>query len=403
MKKIVVILFVILPVIGFSQIKPSLPKAEKALKDGKIDEAKSIIDATIASQEFMVDKKGQPSKQAAKAYFLKAVIYAAIDTTSQEKFKSLEPNPFPIVKESFDKAKELDPKSPYFVTDASNILPMMNDAVYGSLAQKYYNMAVTQFQDKKDYKKAFLLIEETLYFLPTDTTVLQNAGVYFGPQAEEWEKSLTYIDKYQAGGGKNPDAYIQKFTILTDKLKDNDRALVAIKDAITKNPSNAEFPKYELDIYIKTNKLPEAKAAMERKIKSDPSVKESYYYLGLINSDLKDYPGARKAYEEAFKLDNKYFDAALGIAELAYLDAKKVKTEMNQLGITAADKKKRFDLDKIYVEELRKVVPYWETAEKLSPDDSKVLDTLLGIYQDLGDTAKTTKTAAHMKKLGLLD
>ena len=80
MKKIAILLFVVIPGMVFSQTKPSLSKAEAALRAGKIDEAKTIIDATVGSHEFMVDKKGQPSKNAAKAWYLKGVIYASMDT-----------------------------------------------------------------------------------------------------------------------------------------------------------------------------------------------------------------------------------------------------------------------------------------------------------------------------------
>lgn len=404
MKKIVLILFVIIPAIGFSQqFKPNLSKTEKLLREGKIDEAKTQIDATVASQEFMVDKKGQPSKNAADAWFLKGAVYAAIDTTSKEQFKSLEAHPFPIAKEAFEKAKELDPKEPAFLKDATGFIPLMNDQAYQMLASKYFNIAINYFQEKKDYKKAWEYTEYTHYFSPKDTSVLSYGGVYFAPAAEEWDKSLEYIKEYHAAGGKSTDSYIQKITIYRDKLKDNDKALAATKEAMTIHPNNSVFPQLELDIYVKTNKLPEAKAAMERQIKGDPTNKTSWYYLGIINYELKDYPAAKKAYEESLKLDNQYFDPTYAMAEVVTIDARRVKTEMNQLGITPADKKKKLELDKVYVDELKKIVPYWEAAEKLSPEDPKVLDTLLGIYSDLGDQPKITKLSAKMKKLGLLD
>src|SRR5437879_1578072 len=85
------------------KIKPSVAKAEAALQKGALDEAKSIIDVTVASQEFMVDKKGNPSKNATKAWYLKGLIYAGIDTTKIAKFKSLHEDPFKVVKESFEK------------------------------------------------------------------------------------------------------------------------------------------------------------------------------------------------------------------------------------------------------------------------------------------------------------
>lgn len=103
--------------------------------------------------EFMVDKKGNPSKNAAKAWFLKGIIYAAIDTTKEEKFKALVPEGFSVAKEAFDKAKELDQdKTPSFVSDAMG-LPIMNNQVTGAMAQSYFDKALKAYQEEKDYKK----------------------------------------------------------------------------------------------------------------------------------------------------------------------------------------------------------------------------------------------------------
>src|SRR5205085_5009340 len=110
MKKLLFVLAIAVPLTSQAQkeVKPSLPKAEKALKEKKLDEAKAIIDATTASQDFMVDKKGQPSKSAAKAWYLKGVIYASLDTTKNTAFKALDPDPFVEAMEAFQKAKQID-------------------------------------------------------------------------------------------------------------------------------------------------------------------------------------------------------------------------------------------------------------------------------------------------------
>src|SRR5882672_9454346 len=132
MKKLVVFLFVVVPALAFSQIKPSIPKAEVALRAGKLDEAKAIIDATTGNQEFMVDKKGQPSKNAAKAWYVKGMIYVGIDTAKAEKFKSLSADPFPQAKEAFQKAEELDTKKSESLVNSLMMglpVPMAKDQV----------------------------------------------------------------------------------------------------------------------------------------------------------------------------------------------------------------------------------------------------------------------------------
>jgi tetratricopeptide (TPR) repeat protein len=405
MKKIAIMLIWAVPFLAFGQkeIKPSIANAEKALRANKLDEAKAIIDATTTNQEFMVDKKGNPSKNAAKAWYMKGLVYAAFDTTKVTSFKSLVSDGFPTAKESFEKAKSLDKgATAAFVNDPMGF-PMMNQQVDAYLAQSYFNVAISSYQEEKNYKKAFEYTERTLYFIPNDTSILMNAGVFFGPAAEEWDKSLGYINSYIEKGGTSPDAYIMKFSIYRDNLKDMEGALKVAQDMVKKFPNNTEFPKYELDMYVKMNKLPEAKEVMLKQATANPNDKESRYFLGVISSELKQPEEAKKWFEEAVKLDSKYFEPQLGLAELVYLEAKVEKDKMNQLGNSKDDLNKKIAIDKVYQDKLKLALPYWEKCEKLSPDDGKVLDVLYMIYSDLEMTAQVTRIEKRMKTLGLLD
>lgn len=402
MKKIAIMLMLLIPLVSIAQkeIKPNVANAEKALRAGKFDEAKAIIDVTTSSQDYMVDKKGNPSKNAAKSWFLKGLIYAGIDTTKVEKYKSLVPDGFPVAIEAFEKAKELDADAAAYVNDPSGF-PMLNDQVFAYLAQSYFNEAVKFYQDDKDFKKAFEFTRRTIYFIPKDTAILMNAGVFFGPAAEDWDQSLAYINTYHELGGTNSDSYIMLFSIYRDHKKDNDTALKIAQDMVKKYPNNSEFPKYELDMYIKMNRLPEAREAMMRQAKANPDDRDSRYFLGVISLELKDYADARKWYEEAIKMDPKYFEPQIALAELIYMDAKEVKAQMNQLGNSKEDFKKKVDLDKVYQEKLRVALPYWEKCEKLSPDEPKVLDVLYIVYNDLEMTAQVARIEKRMKALGL--
>ena len=406
MKKVILLAVLAMPMTLSAQkeIKPSLPKATKAFKDGKLDEAKAIIDVTTNSPEFMVDKKGQPAKKAAEAWFYKGMIYIAIDTSKNQAFKALEAEPFKVGSESFDKAKALAKEGFLgFYTNEMGLPVLPESQIFPYFADSYSKKAIASYQEDKNYKLALEYFERVMYFMPEDTSILMNGGVFFAPSAEEYDKAITYIRKYLAKGGKSTDAYIQLFSIYRDKKKDLETALVVAKEAIAQFPNNTEFPKYELDIYIKMNKLPEARIIMEKQAKADPSDKEARYYLGIISMELKEPVAAKAWYEEALKIDPKYVDANIALAEIIYSDAKEVKKQMNQLGNSKDDFKKKVEFDKVYQEKLRIALPYWVACEKLSPDDGKVLDNLYVIYQDLDMTQEVARVEKRMKALGLLD
>ncbi|GAB1444939.1 hypothetical protein MASR2M41_05870 [Flammeovirgaceae bacterium] len=392
MKKLLLFIFIIPFVVAAQKpIKPSLPKAEKALREGKFDEAKAVIDATLANEKFANN---------AKAWYLKGLIYAGIDTTSNESYKSLIEDPFPEAKAAFDKAYSLDKDKGSFI-NGPNGFPLLTEQVNAYFAQKYFEKGLKAYQDDKDYAKALKEIERTLYFVPKDTSILLNAGLFFAPSANEHQKSIDYLQQYLDNGGTSSDAYTMIFSAYRDQIKDNDKALEVVMKAMKAHPNNKDFPKYELDMYIRMGKLQDAKTAMERQAANDPNDAETRYFLGVINQQLNNTEEARKWYDESVKLDPKYFEPRLAIAELVYFDAKKVKAEMNQLGITADDKKKRFELDKVLVENLKKALPYWEACEKINPDDEKVLDNLYAIYSDLDMQAQVTRIEKKMKALGL--
>jgi tetratricopeptide (TPR) repeat protein len=406
MKKLIIMLLAIVPFTGMAQkdkeIKPSIPKAEKALREGKLDVAKSTIDITVASREFMKDKKGQPSKNAALAWYMRGLIYIAIDTTQKEQFKALEPNPYTVAVASFDSCQAIDKgKTPAFIKDPGGVLPMMNDQVSAQFAQKYLTTSLHAYSKEKDYKKAFMYIERVLYFIPNDTSMLMNAGVYFGPAANENDKSIAYINKYLEKGGTNPDANIQLINIYLVNKKDNQNALKAIRAARAKYPDNPEFPKYELNIYLADKKYDQARKYILVEIKSHPKEKQSFLLLGQLYEELGKPDSAKIAYQKAIDIDPDYYEANIKLATIFYADGKKIKQERDKLGITAKDIEKRKELLLSLREKYKIALPYVVKCEKLKPDDELVLFTLADIYNALVMDEELEKINKKIKELGL--
>jgi len=401
MKRIVIVMMLFVPIVMLAQkeIKPSVAKAEKALKDKKLDEAKAIIDVTVADPGTMVDKKGEPSKNAAKAWYLKGVIYASLDTSKNEKFKTLEANPFPIAIEAFKKSEEIDKgKTPYFLTDAVG-LPLLDTNVKVNLANAYYMQAAKEFQDNKDYEKAFKFVDQTIQLYP-DTVFLNPAGVFFAPQAKKWDKAIEWLNLYLQKGGKSSDAYVMLFSAYRDDKKDNELALKTIKEARVKFPNNTDFAKYELNMYITTKQYDVAKNMVETDLKANPNDKEALFLLGELNKEMKNVDAAKEAYQKALEVDPSYFEALASLTDLFWLDAKIPKDAMGKLGISKDDMAKRQALDKQYVEKLKIYLPYLQKCEKLEPDNVNILYQLMNVYTDLDDQANLGLVKKKLKRLG---
>ena len=163
----------------------------------------------------------------------------------------------------------------------------------------------------------------------------------------------------------------------------------------------ANLVKGNREVIVASHKIEDAKGGLEAALKKEPNNKIYHFYLGYVNSKLEMWDAAKKNFEDALKIDPTYFDAQYYLAQIYYIDATKVKKQMDDLGISAEDRKKKLDLDKMLVEKYRKALPYWEKAEKMNPSDTDVLDKLSTIYYYLGDEAQEKRVGNRLKELGV--
>lgn len=391
MKKVVLILLMV-PALVLAQkpIKPSLNKALGFWKDGKLKEAKEMIDVSVADPKLSLD---------GKAWYYKALIYASLDTTSNEAYKALAPNALDEAMESLKKADQLaKPGSEYFINDASGF-PVLRTQQMGVLNGFYLNKGVAQYQED-DYEGAMLNFEKSQRVSPDDTTGYYFAGIV-AQNMEAWDKAITNINTFIAKGGKSPDAYSWLINIYNTQKEDKIKALELAREAKNKFPEKSDFARFEIGLLIDLDKIDEAKAGLEEAVKQEPDNKTFHFFLGYTHLKQNNMDLAKASFEEALKLDPQYFDAQLYLSRVVSEDAKKIKREMNNLGISETDKKKRFELDKVYVEKLKVALPYWEKAEKLNPSDQEVLDELYAIYSDLDMQPQIKRIEKRYKELGI--
>jgi tetratricopeptide (TPR) repeat protein len=403
MKRIIFLMLTLVTVVAFAQKqqKPNTNKALKSFQEGNLAEAKEIIDAATTYEKTMNE---------GNTWYYRGLIYTAIDTTSNEAYKALDPNPLKVAIESFAKADALGkPGKEYFITDGKTVLPITKSQQSEMLANYYLDKGIKAFQDDADneaslkYLRKTNVVSESLFKdkpYPNDTLTYYVTALV-AQQSDSLDLAIASANKYIEKGGKGKDAYLILYQIYNSGPKeDKEKALEVVRQAKKAIPTNPDFPKLEIGMLIDMDKIAEAKTNLENAIKTEPDNKILHFYLGYTNSKTENMEEAKKNFNEALRIDPNYFDAQYYLAQLYLIDANKIRDQIKGLGMSAADKKKAAELDKQLVEKFKIALPYWEKAEQLNPKDIDVLERLRTIYYYLGDDAKEARAGKRLKELG---
>ena len=391
MRKLLFLMLMLIAVAVSAQKKqkPNINKALKSLQDGNLAEAKETIDAATTYEKTMDD---------GKTWYYRGLIYAAIDTTSNPAAKALAEDPFKTAMESFAKADELAKGgSEYFTLEPNSVVPTTKSQQIGQLANWYLNRGAALYQSDS-LEEALANFEKTQVVLPEDTIAYFYAG-FVANAMDDHDRAIKNFEKYIEKGGSSPDAYSLMINTYSGPKEDKEKALEVSRRAKEKFPENPEFPKVEIGLLIDMDKIEEAKKGLEEGVVREPDNKTYHFYLGYVNSKLENWDAAKKNFEQALRLDPSYFDAQYYLAQVYLIDAGKIMDQLKNLGISAADKKKQAELDKVLVEKYKIALPHWEKAEKLKPNDMDVLDRLRTIYYYLGDDANEKRVTQKLKTL----
>jgi len=372
MKKTTLFLLVAIMSTGivFSQKvkKPNINKALKMMQEGDLANAQSEIDRASADEKLQTN---------GKTWYYRGLIYAAIDTSATTSAD----NSLQIAMESFAKADELGKEgSEYYISDA-NGLPVLKSQQIQTLWGVYLNQGVGAFQDKNN-KGAVIAFEKSSLINPQDTTGYLYAGLA-SQNDKDFDNALKNYEKYVEVGGESPDVYGSMIYIVGTEQKNNEGALALIQKAKTAFPKNTLFPKQEIDILIKLDKVDEAVAGLEKAIEAEPGNAQLYFSLGVMYDNLENKEKAIEAYEGSIKADSEFYNAHFNLAVLRYNGVIEMVKQRNNLGITAADLKKSEQMDKEIDVQLKEVLPHWEKVHQLDPKDTTPMETLKYIYVQL--------------------
>jgi tetratricopeptide (TPR) repeat protein len=397
MKKIAVLLLLAIPGMALAQkeAKPNINKAMTALKSGKLDEAKSIIDAATTYEKTMTD---------GKTWFYRGIIYGALDTTSS--YKSTE-NLASIAAESLKKADELSKgkSSTYFVQDNNGGMLLYDQAIT-SISNSYLVKGDKAFNGE-DFKTALVQFEKGIAFKGSkpDTTFYEYAG-YAAYNADERPKAMNYLAKYAELGGRRTQALTMP-ALLAYEDQNYEAALTNAQAVLKIIPNHKDMKAVELNSLIQLKKYDLAAQNLEASVKANPNDAQSIYLLGVLNTELGKMEEAKANFEAALKVQPDYFDAQFNLANYYLVEIDKTSKAINELGIAAANAKKKQALVQTRVKQSEAAIPYLEKAEKMKipskEAEIELLQKLSLLYYYIADDKNNERVTKRMKALGVED
>jgi len=386
--------------------KNELKAADRALKKGDLATAKTSID----NAETLIANADDRSK--AKFYFLKGKTYAEI----AKKQPSLAKNAYDTAAKSLTELLAFEKKTGK-KSYSNEAAPLFN-----TIIADLRNIAVTDYKNKS-YKNAAHNFNRVFELSPRDTFMLDNAAnsAYLGKDykialnyylklnklsykgiSTEYQAKNTESGKYESFGSKNQrdlmlktgkysdpkdkttksrqTAIIKNISYLYGQLGETQKGLEALKKARKADPNDYNLLLAEADLQIKLGNRKRFGELMTEAIQKNPNEPVLYFNLGVISNQQNKDSLAIKYYKKAVELNPNYFDAYLNLANVYRKEESGIIDEMNK-SLSDFDK---YDKLKAKLSDVYKVVlPLYEKAHEIKKDDISVIQTLMGIYENL--------------------
>lgn len=392
-RNILFLMIMAISVVAFGQKKPKINNALKAAQEGNLEEAKAIIDQAIVHDK---------TKDDAKTWYYRGLIYAAIDTTSNGGIQNGANDPLRKSMEAFNKAIELNEGKSELYISGPNGLPVLRSQQVQQIWGYYLNKGVVAFQNS-DMEEAIESFTRSQIVMPEDTTGYIYAGLAaqsaqkYDIAAENYYKLINDLNHH------NADIYNSLIYIEANIRENDEKALELIRTAREKFPENKDLAKTEINVLIRLDRADEAKAELEEAIANEPQNPDLYFSLGVMEDELGNSEKALAAYEKAVEADPNHLNANFNLAVIHFNQAVETYKQRNSLGISSSEIKKGKELEKKANEQLRTALPYWEKVRSLDPKNRVALEQLRYIYIQLKDNTKAEEIQAELDKYGYKD
>lgn len=410
-KQILFAAALVLSVAVFGQ-KNELKTAEKAVKAGDFATALTAVNQA----ESLISNADQKTK--AKFYYLKAkALYnngTNLNVASVGKaFNKLisfekETNKAKYTKEIGEILNRLI-QSNQNVANASYEKSKQTEANedYIASAKGYHNVyllspADTAFLDNaallytlgKNYEASISLYEELLDLGFTGITTYYNAVNVKTGEVMNFTDRKSRDVQVKLKIANNPSEEVKEnrrplvFKNLANSysnLDQVDKALAIVKKGREEFPTDYVLLIEEANLNFKLGNEDKFKELLEKAIELNPTEPALYYNVGVMNLNQKNIDEAIENFKKAIELKPDYADAYNNIGATILEKAEPIIQEMNK---NLSNFDKYDELQAKQLEVYKEAVPYYEKAYELDAKNISIVQTLLGLYENLEMTDK---------------
>lgn len=413
MKKQILILSAFLISMTVFGQKNELKSAEKAIAANDFTTAL----AQVNQAEGLLSEDDQ--KSTAKFHYLKAM---ALYQNGSSNANGVE------VSKAFNDVIEYEKKTgkKKYSGEITELTQTLIQSTAAKASEAYKNATVTN--EDADFAKAAEQFHLVYLLSPRDTLYLDNSALIYN-KAKDYETSIklynelldinytgiakefiatsvadgqdiSYPDKkamdlqVKLKLAENPRVEVKEsrrniiFKYLADNyiaLENNDKALEVLAAGRKEFPESYELLIAEANVHYKKGDKDMFKQLLEQAISMKPTDANLYYNVGVMNMEQGNTDEAIKNFEKAIELNPEFAEAYQNIGTAIIDKTKPIVEEMNK-SLSDFDKYDRLlaQQKEIYKEAL----PFYEKAYELNSSNVGVIQTLLGLYENLEMTVK---------------
>lgn len=346
--------------------KGKVMQATSYFTSGKLDEAKKLIDEAM---------KHEACADYDKGYFTKGQIYQGIFESPLKDYKKLDPNALDVAWEAYQKVIELDVKKKF---------TKKLETQYKNLIIDYTNQAV-EYYNRDDFKNALVAFKKVLEIenspivtqgnpAAIDTAVIFNAGVS-AQRAGEFADAETFYKDALKYNYEPARTYAMLANVLKEQGKEEE-AIQYLHKGYELYPDNSYMLVELINYYLLGGQPEKAEVYLDAAIKQDPKNASFYRAKGTLYEKMEQPAKAEEMYVEALQIDPKDFLAQYNLGNIKLTEVINLHKKVQD--IIDADEYNK-GMVKVY-EGYAAVIPYFEKALELNPNEKNTITTLKELY-----------------------